>query len=360
MDDQLDELIEFLNSPRPDVRELAVGYLAGFSSPKSENFQKLVSRVDKLVQRLLIISHESPSSANNAMSILINLTSDISICKYFTDEDYLSMVIRLITNPTSIIADLASMLLSNLTKLENICRALVALNVGLVPGICNSTLALDQLTDVFVKGMDKKYNKYAEFGYLASVFADITNYPYGRRYFLERTAYDGKLPITKIMVFSEYPGIIRRGGVDSTMKNVCFDKEKHREILDPKETNMLPYILLPLCGPEEFDMEDMEDMPEEVQFLGDDKKREPDPKLRCTLLEAINLLCTTYCGRETLRAKKVYPVLREMHKEETDENCLDLNYRAVQLLMGDESKETTQDGKGTENSKPEASAFEEI
>ncbi|KAJ2246133.1 Protein hgh1 [Coemansia sp. RSA 455] len=165
------------------------------------------------------------------------------------------------------------------------------------------------------------------------------------------------MPITKIMVFSEYPDVIRRGGVDSTMKNICFEKESHREILDTKETNMLPYILLPLCGPEEFDMEDMEDMPEEIQLLGDDKKRESDPQLRATLLEAINLLCTTHYGRETLRAKKVYPVLREAHKVETDETCGDLNHRAVQLLMGDESTETMNDLEPPAN---DENVFEEI
>ncbi|KAJ2547279.1 Protein hgh1 [Coemansia sp. RSA 1933] len=356
MADQLDELVGFLSSPRSDVRELAVSYLSGFSAPGSDNFQSLASRADKLVQKLLVISHETPVAANSAMAILVNLTTDTNTCKYFADEDYLSMVIRLVIDPACIVADLAAMLLSNVTKCEPVCRLLASLKIRATPGICNSTLALDQLTDVFVKGMDKKYNKNAHFGYLASVFADITNYPYGRRYFLERTAYDGKLPITKIMVFSEYPEVIRRGGVDSTMKNVCFDKEIHREILDPKETNLLPYIILPLCGPEEYEMEEMELMPEEVQFLGDDKKREADPKLRATLLEAVNLLCTTYDGREVLRAKKIYPILREMHKAETDETCQDLSYRAVQLLLGDESKETKEDG----NNQTYSGAFEEI
>ncbi|KAJ2801827.1 Protein hgh1 [Coemansia guatemalensis] len=147
------------------------------------------------------------------------------------------------------------------------------------------------------------------------------------------------------MVFNEYPEVIRRGGVDSTMKNVCFEKDKHREILDPQETNMLPYILLPLCGPEEFEIEDMEPMPEEIQLLGDDKKREADPKLRATLLEAINLLCTTFYGRNVLRSKNVYYVLREAHKVESDETCIDLNERAVQLLKGDESADTKEDEK---------------
>ncbi|KAJ2356811.1 Protein hgh1, partial [Coemansia sp. RSA 2618] len=131
--------------------------------------------------------------------------------------------------------------------------------------------------------------------------------------------------------------------------------DKHKEILDPSETNMLPYILLPLCGPEEFEMEDMEAMPDEIQFLGDDKKRERDPKLRSILLEAINLLCTTYYGRQVLRTKNVYYVLREMHKAEKDDTCIELSERAVQLIQGDESTDTK--GELPEN---DPDAFEEI
>ncbi|KAJ2000660.1 Protein hgh1 [Coemansia thaxteri] len=357
MESQIDELVDFLSSPRSDVRQLAATYIVDFSHPSSEHHQLLQSRAERMVRPLLVICHETPVAANSAMSTLVNMSSHLPTCALFADEDVLKMVVKLITLPTSLIADTTCMLLSNLTKMDSICRILAKLDVGEVSGICNSPFALDQLTDVFVKGMDKTYNKNARFNFLASVFADITNYPFGRRYFLERTSYDGKMPITKIMVFSEYPEVIRRGGVDSTMKNICFEKDSHREILDPSETNMLPYILLPMCGPEEFDMDDMEAMPEEVQLLGDDKKREVDPKLRATLLEAINLLCTTHYGRETLRAKKVYPILREMHKVETDEGCSELNHRAVQLLMGEESSETMSD---EPELKHDEGAFEEI
>ncbi|KAJ2785733.1 Protein hgh1 [Coemansia interrupta] len=354
MEEQLNEIIDFLSNPRPDVRELAVSYIVGFSHPGSDAFAILKAKAEKIVRPLLVICHETPIAANNAASTLVNLTTDKSVCRLFADEDSLAMIVSLITIPTSDIADTICMLLSNLTKIDSVCRILATLDVGEVPGICNSSKALDQLTDVFVKGMDKKYNKNAKFAFLASVFADITNYSFGRHYFLERTAYDGKMPITKIMVFSEYPDLIRRGGVDSTMKNVCFEKDKHRDILNPRETNLLPYILLPLCGPEEFDMDEMEAMPEEVQLLGEEKKREQDPKLRACLLEAINLLCTTHFGRQTLRQKMVYPILRELHKADDDETCLELNERAVQLLMRDESKETTTDDV------EDANEFEEI
>ncbi|KAJ1888966.1 Protein hgh1, partial [Kickxella alabastrina] len=212
MESQLNELIDFLKSPRSDVRQMAASYIVSFSKPGSEYFAFLKANAERLVRPLLVICHETPIAANSAMSTLVNLTTDTTVCRLLADEDSLSMIVTLITVPSSMIADTTCMLLSNLTKLDAICRLLDTLNVTEVPGICNSPKAMDQLTDVFVKGMDKQYNRNAQFSFLASVFADMTNFPFGRRYFLERTAYDGKLPITKIMVFSEYPDIIRRGG----------------------------------------------------------------------------------------------------------------------------------------------------
>lgn len=52
-------------------------------------------------------------------------------------------------------------------------------------------------------------------------------------------------------------------------------------------TQILPYILLPLAGPEELSEEDMEGMPDDLQYLPEDKLREPDPKLRLMLIETL-------------------------------------------------------------------------
>jgi Domain of unknown function (DUF383) len=38
-------------------------------------------------------------------------------------------------------------------------------------------------------------------------------------------------------------------------RNCCFETRKHNELLDAEGTNMLPFILLPLCGNEEYDMD---------------------------------------------------------------------------------------------------------
>ncbi|KAJ2102754.1 Protein hgh1, partial [Coemansia sp. S100] len=112
----------------------------------------------------------------------------LATCELFAHEDSLNMAVRLIGITTNIIADTVCMLLSNLTKKDSICRILAKLDVGDVPGICDSRFSLDQLTIVFVKGMDKAYTEDTRFNFLASMFADITNHLFGWRYSLERTS----------------------------------------------------------------------------------------------------------------------------------------------------------------------------
>lgn len=79
---------------------------------------------------------------------------------------------------------------------------------------------------------------------------------------------------------------------------------------------MLPSILLPLAGPEEYSDEDNDMFPTELQYLDTDKKREDDPDLRKMLLESLSQLCATRKARDYLRLKGTYEILRELHKFE--------------------------------------------
>ena len=53
------------------------------------------------------------------------------------------------------------------------------------------------------------------------------------------------------------------------------------------EVDILSRLLLPLAGSEEFDEDDMEKLPVDLQYLPPDKQREEDPDLRLMLIEAV-------------------------------------------------------------------------
>ena len=51
--------------------------------------------------------------------------------------------------------------------------------------------------------------------------------------------------------------------------------------------DILPHLLLPLTGPEEFPEDDMEKLPPDLQYMDENKQRESDPDIRRMLLDAL-------------------------------------------------------------------------
>ena len=65
--------------------------------------------------------------------------------------------------------------------------------------------------------------------------------------------------------------------------------------------------------------QDQEKLPAALQLLPETKKREPEVALRRMHVETLILLCTTRAGREHLRNKGVYEIVRAAHLVETVE-----------------------------------------
>ena len=249
-----------------------------------------------------------------------------------------------------------AMLLANMAKSESLKRILT-LKRDIPKALSTSAMAMDQLMDCFVKGAEGRYNKHADFDYLAYYFADIAKvritsqqhicprnstharspqYPEGRKYFITSQPYDSVIPITKLIVFTEHISLVRRKGVTSTIKNVTFDIPSHPLLLSDTDVNLLPYILLPIIGPEEFSEEESLAMLPDLQLLPPDKSRDSDPQNILTHLETLLLLTTTREGRDLMREVKVYPIVRETHLHVEDEMVREAADRLVQVLMRDE------------------------
>jgi hypothetical protein len=233
------------------------------------------------------------------------------------------------------------MLISNLAKSPSVSKLLDLQRVVPQP-ISSSPNVIDQLLDCFVKGADGKYNKEADYDYLCYLFADLAKLEAGRKHFLdpraEGTGEDNEhvIPLSKMVVFTEHASTIRRRGVASTIKNVTFEISAHPTLIDAHAVNILPYIILPLMGNEEYDLDDTEGMLDECQLLPPDKEREKQNDIICIHLETLLLLTTTKEGRTRLRDIKVYPIIRELHSHVEDENVAEGCDRLVQILMRDE------------------------
>ena len=230
------------------------------------------------------------------------------------------------------------MLLANLVKSDHL-EKLHSLKRKAPESVSTSENAIDQLMDCFVKGAEGSLNKHANYDYLSYVFADLSQNEKGRAYFTTRQEYDGVVPITKLTVFTEHESDIRRKGVASTIKNVAFDVASHPMLFDEDGVNLLPYLLLPITGPEEFAEEESMSMLPDLQLLPPDKKRDSDLTIITTHLETLLLLTTTREGREKMRAVQVYPVIRECHLNVEDDDVRESCDRLVQVIMRDEEGE---------------------
>ncbi|TVY80559.1 Protein HGH1-like protein [Lachnellula suecica] len=340
MPTELEELVDFVSHGNTQVRQLAVENLVPFSLS-----QPAIFKTNELlpIKDLKLLVRDYKEIAKNAITILINLSTDQEILENLaSDKEFINTLLGRVTNPEEPNANLLAMLLANLAKWDEL-KYILSLERPAPDNLKSNNIAFDQLLDLFVKGADGTYNKDADFDYLSYFFADVAKHAEGRKYFITKQAYDDVVPLTKLTVFTEHKSDIRRKGVASTIKNVAFEIEEHPAFLAEDQINILPYLLLPITGNEEYDEEETLSMLPDLQLLPPDKERDSDPTIIQTHVETLTLLTTTREGRDTLREVKVYPIIRETHLRVENEEVREACDRLVQVLMRDEEGEENSD-----------------
>ncbi|PYH99565.1 DUF383-domain-containing protein [Aspergillus ellipticus CBS 707.79] len=339
MSTELEELVEFLHHGNTQIRQIACENLVGFSATKPDIFKRHQLLPVRDLKLLVRPTYKKPI-AKNAITMLVNLSADEEVLDSLAGDDaFLETLLFKLTNVKEPHADDISMLFANLAKSDKM-KKLLTLKRMTPEVVSNSANAIDQLMDCFVKGAEGSLNKNASFDYLSYFFADLSKSEEGRSYFTTRQDYDNVVPVTKLTVFTEHESAIRRKGVASTIKNVTFDIPFHPKLLSEDEANILPYILLPIMGPEEFVEEESMEMLPDLQLLPPDKQRDSDTGIIITHLETLLLLTTTREGRDKLRAIKTYPIVRECHLHVDNGDVRESCDRLVQVLMRDEEGET--------------------
>ncbi|KAH9940891.1 DUF383-domain-containing protein [Epithele typhae] len=406
----LQELVQFLRDKNPQVRQIALSHLLPQTpkgSPHRDLFYAGLSggglkkkQENDLIRDIKILCRDQLATAHDAFRALVNLTDNSLLVGSLSEVQFMKFVVSYIINYQAVLADLASMLLSNLTASASACSVLLNLTIPILPdpksplgvfpvdsrsGTCGApvpypagepkeVLALPLLVDIFVKAAlvssdtDREQRPFkGEMHFLASVFANLSAATTGRTFFLTPRSSDPfgedasagvEYPLSKLLAFTEHKDSIRRGGVAYAIKNCAFQASAHRALLSEETEmvaippsaatapgiNIIPYVLLPLAGPEEFDLEDQEKLPDALQFLPPSKKREADPAVRLTHVETLLLLCTTHWGRAWLRSHGVYEVVRALHENEEVERVAEHVERLVNILKRDEGKDTVRDG----------------
>nr|CAG4637150.1 EOG090X08WK [Ceriodaphnia reticulata]SVE73038.1 EOG090X08WK [Ceriodaphnia reticulata] len=319
MTTEMEELSQFLTlETRLDVKALALQQTLGLTGT-AEGRHLLIETSSVFRNLCQLLNDSQKSVATDASLALINLSADEDIIPALTAEgtEVIENMLKIIRNPEHDLADPACMVLSNITRTKK----------GSEVVFQKMADGLDNYIDIFCQ---EKYNKKgARLHYLAAVFSNLSQIPAMREFIIGPT----KSCLQRLVSFTDYKdSVVRRGGVLGLIKNCCFETEHHEWLLS-EAVDLLPKLLLPLAGPEEFDEEDNDKLPIDLQYLGEDKTREKDPDIRKMLLEALTQLCATKSGREYLRSKNTYVILRELHKWEKDENVMAVLEHLVNIII---------------------------
>ena len=168
-------------------------------------------------------------------------------------------------------------------------------------------------------------------------------FPSGARHFVSVQDYDEVAPVSKLLPFTAHASLPRRLGVAATIKNSCFVVSLHGALL-ALPIDLLPALIRPLMsGGDQYADEEMDALPEELQLLEPSVQREPDAAVLKTHLETLMMLTGTLKGRQAMREKGVYYVVRECHTAVEDEGVREACDRLVQVLMRDEDGQEAQD-----------------
>ncbi|KAJ1553324.1 hypothetical protein HK096_008293 [Nowakowskiella sp. JEL0078] len=336
------------------VREQAVKNVSSLStSVEFLPFFKLEN--SKAVKQLAELLLDTPIIAHTALSTLINLSADETVVSTLDTPQFIYHIVLSLVLPKSVLADLYCMLLNNLSKSPTIREKLIPTPTLIQANEPIRTQHLDNLIELFVRGESKAHNPHATYDFLAGVFANIA--ATAPKVFLDKSGVDNVVRLNKLALFTDHQkhkSLIRRDGVTSVIKNCCFDVTLHVELLG-EGMEVLVAILLPLMGNEDYDDDDIDGMPSDLQLLESTKTRETDIKIRRLHLESLLLLSSSYHGRTLLRARKVYPIVQRLHLVEVDDIARELIEKIVDLLMRDESEETLVSDKKLQTRKVEKS-----
>ncbi|XP_023271986.1 protein HGH1 homolog [Seriola lalandi dorsalis] len=324
-DSEAAELVSFLTlGTRADVKGQVTEYILGLSGHR-DGCRFLHSKPDLLVALFTLTSDPSVAIVKDCYHILINLSADETLHQVLVaDVKVLPVLLKNLMDPEYLFSDQICTILTNLSRHEKTCKTVLK--------VLQEEVGLAQLVEIFCT---EGYNKRAKLHYLGPLLSNLTQLPEARNYMMDKD----RCVVQRLLSFTQYQAsAVRRGGVIGTLRNCCFDYVHHEWLLSDA-VDILPFLLLPLAGPEELSEEENDGLPVDLQYLPEDKKRDEDPDIRKMLVETLLLLTATKTGRQTLKDKNVYPIMREFHRWEKDVYVAAACEKLVQVLIGDEPEQ---------------------
>ncbi|XP_008832759.1 protein HGH1 homolog [Nannospalax galili] len=321
------ELLPFLRpGTRTDLQAAAAQHVLALTGAGPGRW--LLARQAALVRAVAeLAATPAPAPSRDAGRALVNLAAEPGLHELLlaADPELPGRLLDCALDPLWPWAEEAAAALANLSREPVACAAVMGKLAAAEPGQPD----LERLVHALCT---PSYNAGARLHYLGPLLSNLSQRAEVRAFLLDpdRCVVQRLLPLTQYTDSS-----VRRGGVVGTLRNCCFEHRHHKWLLGP-QVDILPFLLLPLAGPEEFSEEEMDQLPVDLQYLSPDKQRESDADIRKMLIEAIMLLTATAPGRKQVRDQGSYLILRELHSWEPEPDVQVACEKLIQVLIGDE------------------------
>uniref|UniRef100_A0A0N5CGR5 Protein HGH1 homolog n=1 Tax=Strongyloides papillosus TaxID=174720 RepID=A0A0N5CGR5_STREA len=302
------ELAQFIDPKvRPDLRSLAITHLIG-TGTTGDSHEIFISENFKITKALVNVFDKVKEERVNIMTIFINLTAASGVvAKHLINNTELPLMAINCIKSREPLAALSSKLLSNLSHHypENIYEKF------------NNHWS-DFLTHVLDMLLKKDMEECTDFlGLVLINFSQLQSF----RGILTHKALSQLFPLLKQ---SEQPK--RRLMAIDIMRNLSFDDNLHGKLLEESDDFLAAILSLITDECYELDDDEQAKLPLDLQYY--EGKRVNDEIIEEKIVETLYQLCATKVGRNTLRSKGVYPLLREFDKATSDSN--------VKLKMADQ------------------------
>ncbi|XP_042562626.1 protein HGH1 homolog [Clupea harengus] len=271
------ELLPFLTlETRPDVKGQATEYILGVTATR-DGCRYLRTKPDFLKALLTLTTDKSIAIVKDCYHSLINLSADETLHQPLVKEaNVLPTLFQNLLDPGYMFSDRICTILTNLSRHEKTCREVFRV-------LQEQDIGLAKIVEIFCT---EGFNKVASLHYLGPLLSNLTQLPETRQFILDKE----RCVVQRLLPYTQYnESTVRRGGVVGTLRNCCFD-HLHHEWLLSDAVDILPFLLLPLAGPEELSEEENEGLPVDLQYLPEDKRREEDPDVRKMLVETLMLV----------------------------------------------------------------------
>ena len=174
--------------------------------------------------------------------------------------------------------------------------------------------------------------------HVAAVLMNAAQLDAGRKFVLRipRNSNSKSLFERLLLLIKTSTNPVRRRGIAGMVRNCCLE-ETDMAWWMLNQIQILQYLLYPLAGPEELDLDEKQGMDPDLWLQGPDKTREVCEETRLYLVESILLLCASgRKSRETIRVARTYVILKYADMVEESEQISERINECVQYLRRDE------------------------